>query len=289
MRELKPIKMLVREDYEEDVKLRGIEIPCYSKKDLENMYPNDNWKIVGETKAKNKKKVRSELFLSDVIDINQLDVDDDGNEIPFQVSRAGTHSKLLYKRAGYVPVDLGEDNYIALLKFRAAFIFWLIGLLAALIGIGVALFFLLHKEEPDPFVFNPMPPIDSSVQKDETDNQESRPLDEGGLMSMVYKLKAEISLSTNDIEIYFKNPGKSNQNVALELYVVSGENEVKIAESGAIEPGYMLRHLTYEPGDLFLGQGTYEGKFKVLYYNPETGERAFVDSELVGVKIIVEP
>ena len=288
MSELKPIKMLVREDYEEEVKLNGIEIPCYSKKDLENMYPNDNWKIVGETKAKNKKKIRSELFLSDVIDINQLDVDDMGKEIPFKVSRAGTHSKLLYKRAGYVPVDLGEDNYIALLKFRAAFIFWLVGLLGLLIGIGVTLFFLLNHEE-DPFVFNPMPPVDTSAQKNENDNEESRPLEQGGLMSMVYKLKAEISLSTNDIKIYFQNPGKSNHNVALELYVVSGGNEVKIAESGVIEPGFMLRHLTYEPENVVLSEGNYEGKFKVIYYNPETGERAFVDSELVGVKIIVEP
>ena len=286
MSELKPIKMLVREDYEEEVKLKGIEIPCYSKKDLENMYPNDNWKVVGETKAKNKKKVRSELFLSDVIDINQLDVDDEGKEIPFKVSRAGTHSKLLYKRAGYVPVDLGEDNYIALLKFRAAFIFWLLALLGAIIGIGIALFILLKPQE-EQLVFHPMPPADSSAIRDENDKEESRPLDEGGLMSMTYQLRAEISLSTNDIDMYFQNPSKSNHNVAIELYLVSGDNEIMIAKSGVIEPGYLLRHLTYEPGNVVLSEGVYEGKYLVRYFNPETAEQSFLESEIVNVKITV--
>ena len=287
MSELKPIKMLVREDYEEEVKIKGIEIPCYSKKDLENMYPNDNWKIVGETKAKNKKKVRSELFLSDVIDINQLDVDDDGNEIPFKVSRAGTHSKLLYKRAGYVPVDLGEDNYIALLKFRAAFIFWLIGLLAALIGIGVALFFLLQPQDGP---VNVMPPVDSSQVRDENDHEEEkRPVEEGSYVSMEYKLKATLTLSTGDISIYFKNPGRANNNVSVALCVVSGEESYKIAESGVIEPGFKLNHLTYDPNNVVLSEGTYNCKYLVSYYNPKTGERAPVDSEIINVKLTVEP
>ena len=286
MSELKPIKMLVREDYEEDVKLKGIEIPCYSKKDLENMYPDDNWKIVGETKAKNKKKIRSELFLSDVIDINQLDVDDEGNEIPFMVSRAGTHSKLLYKRAGYVPVDLGEDNYVALLKFRAAFIFWLVGLLAALIGIGVALFFLLKPQDGP---VNVMPPVDLNQVLDENDKEEEiRPVEEGSYASMEYKLKASLNLSTGKIFIYFKNPGRANQNVSVALCIVNGEDSYKIAESGVIEPGYLLEELTYEPGNIVLSDGVYNCKYLVSYYNPKTGERAPVDSEIVNVKLTVK-
>lgn len=286
MSELKPIKMLVREDYEEDVKLKGIEIPCYSKKDLENMYPDDNWKIVGETKAKNKKKIRSELFLSDVIDINQLDVDDEGNEIPFMVSRAGTHSKLLYKRAGYVPVDLGEDNYVALLKFRAAFIFWLVGLLAALIGIGVALFFLLKPQDGP---VNVMPPVDSNQVLDENDKEEEiRPVEEGSYASMEYQLKATLNLSTGKISIYFKNPGRANQNVSVALCVVNREESYKIAESGVIEPGYLLEELKYEPGNVVLSEGVYNCKYLVSYYNPKTGERAPVDSEIVNVKLTVK-
>lgn len=287
MKELKPIKMLVREDYEEEVKFKDIEIPCYSKKDLENMYPNDNWKVVGETKKKNKKKVRSELFLSDVISIDELEVDDEGNEIPFKVSRAGTHSKLLYKRAGYVPVDTGEDNYIALLKFRAAFLIWFLLLLGLLIGLGVALFFLL---QPKDNLINVMPPVDSSQVRDENDHEEQiRPVEEGSYVSMEYKLKATLTLSTGDISIYFKNPGRANNNVSVALYVVSGEEEYKIAESGVIEPGFKLNHLTYEPNNVVLSEGVYTCKYLVSYYNPKTGERAPVDSEIINVKLTVEP
>lgn len=288
MSNLNSIKMLLRNDFEEAVKLNGVEIPCYSKKDLENMYPNDNWIVVGETKAKNKKKARSELFLADVISKDKLDFDDAGNEIPFKVSRAGTHSKLLYKRAGYVPVDTGDDNYVALLKFRAAFIFWLILLIGAIVGVGIALFTLLggEPEEDDPF--NIMPPVDISQERDENDNeQEYRPVEDGGYVSMAYQLMATLDQSTGKIKIYFKNPGRSNHNVSVALYVVSGDDEYKIAESGVIQPGYKLTELDYKGDNIVLKEGIYNCKYLVSYYNPKTGERAVVESEIVNVKLTV--
>lgn len=287
MSNLNSIKMLLRNDFEEAVKLNGVEIPCYSKKDLDNMYPNDNWIVVGETKAKNKKKARSELFLADVISKDKLDLDDAGNEIPFKVSRAGTHSKLLYKRAGYIPVDTGADNYVALLKFRAAFIFWLILLIGAIVGVGIALFTLLGNQ-PDDDLINIMPPVDSSQVRDETDNEEEfRPIEEGGYISMSYKLEAALNLSTGKIKMYFRNPGRSNENVSVALYVVNGKDEYLIATSGVIQPGYKLTELDYKGGNIVLGEGIYNCKYLVSYYNPKTGERAVVESEIVNVKLSV--
>ena len=290
MSNLNPIKMQLRNDFEEAVKFKSIEIPCYSKKDLENMYPNDNWIIVGETKAKNKKRARSELFLSDVISKDKLELDDAGNEIPFRVSRAGTHSKLLYKRAGFVPVDTGNDNYVALLKFRAAFIFWLILLIAAIIGVGIALFTLLNNlNKPEESPFNIMPDTDISAERDENDKEEEyRPIEEGGYISMEYRIKATLTQSTGKIKMYFKNPGRSNHNVAVALYVLNGEDEYLIATSGVIKPGYKLTELDYKGENIILSEGVYNCKYLVSYYNPQTGERALVESEIVDVKLTVQ-
>ena len=293
-------RVIPRDDYEGDVKLRGVHILCYKKKQLDDMYPNDDYIVVGETKAKNKKRIIDNLYLADVIDISKLETDDEGNEIPLLVSNSGEHSKLLYRRAGYVLV--GPDTYIALLKFRFAFIFWLffgVLVLAGLTGLLIGL--LLGRPSTGdgsdttaadtgnsgPVILNPMPPVDSNQVTADADDETARPLEEGAYMSMEYKLKASLSLSTGEIGIYFKNPNRSNQNVSIELYVVSNDTEVKIAESGVIEPGYVLRELTYNKDSAVLSEGKYEGKYLVIYYNPETGERAVVESEIVNVKITV--
>lgn len=283
---MKDIRMIpIAEGYDKTVKLNGVEIPCYKKKELENMYPDDNWTVIGETKKKNRKNIRAELFLSDVLNLNELNVDDEGNEIPFEVCRAGSHNKILYKRAGYVPVDVGENTYVALLKFRAAFILWLLlGLL--LIGCLIWLIFFGHKEETP--TYNPMPPVDSNATPIEDDNSDTvQNADGGAYISMTYKTRATLSLSTGNIQIFFQNPKKSNQNAVLSLYVVSEDSETMIAESGMVSSGYELRSLDFMSDRVQISEGRYKGKFKLTYYDPETGQKSFVQPEIVDVIITV--
>lgn len=282
---MKEVRMLpIGEGYDKTVKLNGVEIPCYKKKELEDMYPDDNWTVIGETKKKNRKNIRADLFLSDILNLNELNVDDEGNEIPFEVCRAGEHSKILYKRAGYVPVDAGENTYVALLKFRAAFILWLLlGLL--LIGCLIWLIFFGGKKETTP-TYEPMPPVDSAATVIENDDTVQN-ADSGAFISMSYKLRAKLSLSTGKIEIFFQNPKKSNQNAVLSLYVVSDESETLIAKSGTILSGYELNELQFMSDKVQIAEGRYNGKFKLSYYDPETGIPSFVQPEIVDVIITV--
>lgn len=274
----------IGEGYEKTVKLNGVEIPCYKKKELEDMYPDDNWTVIGETKKKNRKTIRAELFLSDVLNLSELNVDDEGNEIPFDVCRAGEHNKILYKRAGYVPVDVGENTYVALLKFRAAFILWLLlGLL--LIGCLIWLIFFAGRGEDLP-TYDPMPPVDSAATVIENDDTVQN-ADGGAFISMSYKLRANLSLSTGKIEIFFQNPKKSNQNAVLSLYVVSDESETLIAKSGTILSGYELNELQFMSDQVQIAEGRYNGKFKLSYYDPETEVPSFVQPEIVDVIITV--
>ena len=279
---MRDIRMLPIADYSKTVKLDGIEIPCYTKKELDDMYPNGDWTVVGETKKKNKKRLSGELYLSDVKNFNELRLDDEGKEIPFDVCRFGLHNKILYKRAGYVPVDGGEDIYVALLKFRAAFILWLLLGLALLLGL---LFWFIFGREKAP-EYEPMPPADTAATVIEGDDTVQN-TDGGAFISMSYKLRAKLSLSTGKIEIFFQNPKKSNQNAVLSLYVVSDDSETLIAKSGTIMSGYELNTLQFMSDKVQISEGRYNGKFKLSYYDPETEIPSFVQPEIVDVIITV--
>lgn len=279
---MREIRMLPIADYSKTVKLDGVEIPCYTKKELDDMYPNGDWTVVGETKKKNKKRLSGELYLSDVKNLNELRLNDEGNEIPFDVCRGGLHNKILYKRAGYVPVDGGTDIYVALLKFRAAFLLWLLLGLALLLGL---LFWFIFGREKAP-EYDPMPPADSAATIIEGDDTVQN-TDGGAFISMSYKLRANLSLSTGNIEIFFQNPKKSNQNAVLSLYVVSDDSETLIAKSGTIMSGYELNTLKFMSDQVQISEGRYKGKFKLTYYDPETEIPSFVQPEIVDVIITV--
>ena len=286
-------RVIPREDYEGDVKLRGVHILCYKKKQLDDMYPNDDYVVVGETKAKNKKRIIDNLYLADLIDISKLETDDDGNEIPLLVSNTGEHSKLLYRRAGYVLV--GPDTYIALLKFRFAFIFWLflgVLVLSGLTGLLVGLLIGRPGKTPNdtegPAGLNPLPPVESHVTK--VDDETMTPVENGGgSVSMEYTLYTTLTKSDGRMVVYFMNPGRSNHDIVLEVYAVSGDNEALIARSGRVQPGYRVTDLYLIDDAPDLSEGTYEGRYQVLYYDPVTGERALIESNIVDVRIFVKP
>ena len=104
---------------------------------------------------------------------------------------------------------------------------------------------------------------------------------------MIYTLTAGLSLSDNSISMYFKNPNASNHDVVLELYLVDGGTEIKLAQSGLVKAGYGLYEMTVLEDSAVLQEGIYQGKYKVLYYKPDTGERALVESDIEGLTIAV--
>ena len=104
----------------------------------------------------------------------------------------------------------------------------------------------------------------------------------GGSVSLVYVKEVTMNLSTKEAAILFQNPSKSNQDMALQL-VIDGK---VIAQSQKLTAGYKLNKLTGVDTDK-LTSGVYDGKFIVLYYNADTGEKAIVNTE-IPVKITVE-
>ena len=99
----------------------------------------------------------------------------------------------------------------------------------------------------------------------------------GGAISLQYVDKVTIDLSDKKAYLTYANPSKSTQNIVLQI-VIKGQ---VIVQSERIEPGYQVRELPLLPGaDKMLSEGVYtEAVFKILSYNPETGEKAMVDTQ----------
>lgn len=256
-------------DHDKTIQYQSQDVYCYSKKQLDKLYPNGGYKILGEAKANNKKDEIARLLL------NKSDDE-------LIISEEGSHSALLYKSAGYVCV--GDDEYVALLKSRLFLILLLGGL-----GLLALLIYLLIPRGPlviDPD--HPLPEKDPYVEVMGDDLTEKAEVDEGGgSVSMIYTLEAKAALSSGEVTIYFKNPNASSHDVVIELYLLAGEKEVLVARSGRVEPGYALNRLDLMSDAAVLSEGVYNGLYKVQCYDPETGEKALVAPEITGVEVSV--
>ena len=261
---------MMMDDYDQKVKIGKEQIRCYSKKQLDRLYPNGGYHIIGETKEKNRKKI-----------IAQLKV----RKLTLDICNPDQHSGLLYRRAGYIRV--GGDDFIALLVPRWPFLLLLL-LLLGLIGLLLSL--LLRGPAPSTPVNpdHPLPPEDALSTPMEDDASEKADVPAGGgSLSMIYTLDARLSLSTGEIAVYFKNPNASSHNVALELIVISGGQEYVIAQSGLVKAGYALETLERLANSAALSEGIYTGLYRLHCYDPISGERALVSPEISNVKITV--
>lgn len=99
----------------------------------------------------------------------------------------------------------------------------------------------------------------------------------GGSVSLTYSREVSIDLSEETATLLFANPGKSNQDMVLQIVI----QDTVIVQSGTLKPGNQVTTLELLDGMADkLSAGTYEGNFAVLYYHPETGEKAIVNTEI---------
>ncbi len=120
-------------------------------------------------------------------------------------------------------------------------------------------------------------PIDGDTSGDKLQQQQG-----GGAVSLTYSKDITIDFSEKQAKIMFANPKKSNQDIIIQIVI----QDTVVAQSGLLKPGYQITTL-----DLFdkvkLSNGKYDGKFVVLYYQQDTGEKAMLNTE-IPLKITVE-
>ncbi len=283
--EVLELKIRLSQTYDTKLKLKGHELECHSPKYVKSAYPGGGCKVLGEvTGGKVKKAVGSVMLGHQRVD----------------VGTPGGKSGLLWRTAGYLQV--GDDEYVAVLKSRVPFLIILLGLLAAI----VAVLLLLPKQDdttdngggdtpgtsgggqividPD----HPLPPVDSNQTPLDGDSSEKAEVEEGGgSVSLVFKLDATLDLSTGAITISYENPNSSTHNIILDMYILSGGEEYLIARSGLLEPGYGLTSMELLEDAPALTEGVYTGLFRVHSFDPVTGEQSFVVPEMPGLNITV--
>ena len=110
----------------------------------------------------------------------------------------------------------------------------------------------------------------------------------GGAVSMVYQKSVTINLNENMAYMMFQNPAKSVNDLVVQLVVVSKDgNETVIAQSGKLSPGYGIEQLELIKGAAELSPGEYTGRYNILYYDPDSGEKSVVNGNIEGVEITV--
>ena len=103
------------------------------------------------------------------------------------------------------------------------------------------------------------------------------PPEGGGAVSLTYSNEVKIDISDKAAAVYFANPGKSNQDMVLQVVI----QDTVILQSGTLKPGNQVKLLNLlEGAEKMLQPGGYEGKFVVLYYDPISGEKSMVNTEI---------
>lgn len=258
-------KYILNDDYDQKEKIKKEEIFCYSKKQLKKLYPNEDYKIVGEIKGKFAEEDDKEFLTY--------------RNRKYVIDPYGTANKLIYGRKRFILVD--NDEYVVLLNNRIIFIL-LFGIIS--LFIGLSLYFILNFGNE---LLNPIPTIDPNIHKNDNDLSEKvESEDGGGSVSLAYKLTAQLSLATNNIEMYIENPNSSNQEVQIELYLENGDKDICIAKSGLISPGYSLSLMEFNER-ANLSQGVYSGYYHVKFYSQKTGELSLIESNIEQLEVTV--
>lgn len=114
-----------------------------------------------------------------------------------------------------------------------------------------------------------------AIEGDSGDKQESP--EGGGSVSISYSTDVSISLGEKTASLYFANPGKSNQDMVVQVVI----QDTILVQSGTLKPGHQVTTLNLLDGaEKQLSPGGYDGKLVILFYDETTGERAVVNTEI---------
>ena len=110
----------------------------------------------------------------------------------------------------------------------------------------------------------------------------------GGHVTLTYTKAVTVQRSTRTVSLFYQNPATSYNPVSVQVVLVDKNGiEVVIAQSGLLEPGTQLTSLTLST-DVNLPEGSYDGYYSLAFYNPDTSEKAVVDSVVQGLSITVQ-
>ncbi len=141
------------------------------------------------------------------------------------------------------------------------------------ICIGITIWALFFRGGGD--ISPDYPPQGIESNQTPIDGDDSGKLDSpegGGAINVTYGTAATVDLSEKTVTFYYANPNASNQNVSILIMV----NDLVVAKSDLITPG-KLELQTDAASNLQVGG--YNAELVVRAYDPDSGEKAMVDTK----------
>lgn len=164
-------------------------------------------------------------------------------------------------------------------KTRNIIIVALSVLIVLCVGVTVWALFFRDSGTPNTPITPDYPPQGTDNNQKPIEGDDGNKIDSpegGGAIRVTYSPNATVSLSEKKITFYYANPGASNQNVRLLIKV----GEVYIARSELITPGNYIEELTLaDEAVTLLQEGGYNAELLIQSYDPETNEKAMVDTK----------
>ncbi len=159
-------------------------------------------------------------------------------------------------------------------------------LLLLILSLCITIWALFFRESAPVLAPDYAPEIESHAEQIDGDN--STKLDAppgGGAVSLTYSKDVSVDLSDKRVSLMFANPSKSTADMVLQIVI----KDTVIVQSGRLLPGNKVTALDLLDGaENQLAAGGYDGKFIVLYYDQQSGEKAMVNTEIPVTVTVTE-
>lgn len=152
-------------------------------------------------------------------------------------------------------------------------------LLIILVSILVTVWALFFRNST-PVLSPDYAPVEEEVNAQPIGDDDSEKLEAeegGGAVNLTYSNEVTIDLSDKLASLLFANPSKSIQDMVVQIVI----DDTVIVQSGTLKPGNQVANLNLLDGaEKQLQPGGYDGKFAVFYYDPDSGEKAVVNTQI---------
>ena len=151
--------------------------------------------------------------------------------------------------------------------------------LVLILTIGITVWALFFRDSGTPPITPDYPPQGTEQNQKPLEGDEGEKIESpsgGGAINVTYGTNVTVDLSDNKVTLLYANPQASNQNVAILIMI----DDLVVAKSEQITPGYGVDTLSLEEyAKERLTVGGYDGELVIRAYDPETGEKAMVDTK----------
>lgn len=262
------LSALPKKNYSSAYSIKGRNVACYTAKQMKSLYPGGQFEKAFEFAPHSSAKRIARLLLGK-------------SRMPLY--RYGSHNRLIYREAGFIALDAGEDSFAVLLKNALPVRAIALSLIAALVVCGV-LFApkLFGADKPGENVEAGIP-LAPELEEGAVAWDGTKVKDTGGVVPGIaipgYK-SITVDADTTEAQVNFQNPEGNPCYFVISLVLADG---TELYKSKMVEPGKGLYEITLSEA---LAAGEYDAS--VRYETFSLNDLAPMNGAQVEIKLIAQ-